>query len=226
MRLKQGKASDSTVYSQDPVAMACHWVGQGAQRLHVVDLDGAFTGKPKHTDVIARIVSAIPIPVEVGGGVRTDEDLAALFDAGVAYAIIGTRAIEDPAVLKKLVDKWGDRIIVGIDARDGYVQINGWVETTRLRALDLAKIVSEVGVETIIYTDTATDGMLAGPNIAAMDAMCGTVDCQIIASGGVSSAANVRQLIDLKRHNLFGAIVGRALYEDLCTLPELIEATK
>ena len=218
VRLRQGKAEDVTVYSDDPVAQALTWLKQGAEQLHVVDLDGAFQGEPRHAEVIARIVREIGIPVEVGGGLRTDAQIERLLHAGVTRAIIGTRALENIDTLAALVKRFGDAIAVGIDARDGLVQVKGWVETTKTLATDLAKQVESAGVRTIIYTDTATDGMLGGPNLAAMRQMCGTVSCRIIASGGVSAPEHVTALKALGCANLYGAIVGKALYDGKTTL--------
>ncbi len=218
VRLRQGKAEDVTVYSDDPVAQALTWLKQGAEQLHVVDLDGAFQGEPKHGALIARIVRAIGIPVEVGGGLRTDAQIEHLLQAGVTRAIIGTRALESLEALTALVKRFGDAVAVGIDARDGFVQVMGWVETTTTRATELAKQVESAGVRTIIYTDTATDGMLGGPNLAAMRQMCGTVACRIIASGGVSEPVHVTALKALGCANLYGAIVGKALYDGKTTL--------
>lgn len=218
VRLRQGKADAVTVYSDDPVAQAQAWLSQGAEQLHVVDLDGAFQGEPRHAEVIARIVKAIGIPVEVGGGLRTDAQIERLLEAGVARAIVGTRALEGIDALAALVRRFGEKIAVGIDARDGFVQVKGWVETTKTRAAELAKQVESVGVRTIIYTDTATDGMLGGPNLAAMREMCGTVACRVIASGGVSAPEHVTALKALGCPNLYGAIVGKALYDGKTTL--------
>lgn len=218
VRLRQGRADAVTVYSDDPVAQAQAWLAQGAEQLHVVDLDGAFQGEPRHAEVIARIVKAIGIPVEVGGGLRTDAQIERLLEAGVARAIVGTRALEGIDALAALVRRFGEKIAVGIDARDGFVQVKGWVETTKTRAAELAKQVESVGVRTIIYTDTATDGMLGGPNLAAMREMCGTVSCRVIASGGVSAPEHVTALKALGCPNLYGAIVGKALYDGKTTL--------
>ena len=218
VRLRQGRADAVTVYSDDPVAQAQAWLAQGAEQLHVVDLDGAFQGEPRHAEVIARIVKAIGIPVEVGGGLRTDAQIERLREAGVARAIVGTRALEGIDALAALVRRFGEKIAVGIDARDGFVQVKGWVETTKTRAAELAKQVESVGVRTIIYTDTATDGMLGGPNLAAMREMCGTVSCRVIASGGVSAPEHVTALKALGCPNLYGAIVGKALYDGKTTL--------
>jgi len=214
VRLRQGRAEDATVYSDDPVAMACRWREQGAEQLHVVDLDGAFAGRPAHAGVIEQIVRTSGLAVEVGGGLRTDEAVDDLVRAGVSRAILGTRAWEDPAALERLVARFGGHIAVGIDARDGFVQIRGWVETTGVRATELARRAEAAGVATIIYTDTATDGMLGGPNLTQLDQICATVPrCRIIASGGVSAPEHIRALQALGRDNLYGAIVGKALYE-------------
>ncbi len=223
VRLRQGRAEDATIYSDDPAAMARQWREQGAKELHVVDLDGAFAGAPRHFEVVRRIVAAMEgVPIELGGGLRTDDDVRRAFDAGVARVIIGTRALADSAALRRLVQAHGERIAVGIDARDGRVQVKGWVETSDTRATDLARRAAELGVATIIYTDTATDGMLAGPNLAAMDEMCRTVpSCQVIASGGVSAPEHVRELVQLNHPNLRGAIVGKSLYDGRTTLAEL-----
>jgi len=221
VRLKQGKADDSKVYSEDPVAMAQYWVDQGAKYLHVVDLDGAFQGKPVHASVIAKIVKAIPIPVEVGGGLRTDKDLEALLKCGVARGIIGTRAVKEPAELKRLAALFGEGVAVGIDAKKGFVQVGGWVETTKMNAVELAVAIDSAGIKTIIYTDTEKDGMMAGTNVKAVEGICKAVKCNVIASGGVTTQADVSALIKLNRKNLFGAIVGKALYEGTLSLPEL-----
>lgn len=224
VRLRQGLADDVTVYSDDPVEMALHWVAEGGEFLHVVDLDGAFDGAPAHLDVIARIVAAIPIPVEVGGGLRSDDDIQRVLDAGAARAIIGTRAFADPDSLAGTVARFGDHVAVGIDARDGRVQVKGWVETTDMLAVDLARKADSVGVKTLIVTDTATDGMMVGTNVAAMDEICRAVSCNVIASGGVTAPKDVRDLVTLGHPNLYGAIVGKALYEKTTTLTKMKQA--
>ena len=224
MRLRQGRADDVTVYSDDPVAQARAWAEQGAEQLHVVDLDGAFAGEPRHARAIGEIARAIRIPVEAGGGLRTDAHVERLLAEGVARAIIGTRALESAQVLRDLAGRFGDRIAVGIDARDGFVQVKGWVETTATKAVDLARQAEAAGVRTIIYTDTATDGMLGGPNLSAMEQMCRAVSCDIIASGGVSAPEHVTALKALACPNLYGAIVGKALYDGKTTLAEMMAA--
>lgn len=222
VRLRQGRADDVTVYGDDPAAQAKDWAEQGGTELHVVDLDGAFAGTPKHTEVIRRMIEAFGGPVEVGGGLRTPDALRAVLDAGAARAIIGSAALENPAFLAEAVELYGDRIAVGIDARNGFVQTKGWVETTSVKATDLAIAVARAGVKTIIYTDTATDGMLGGPNLTQMAAICDAAPtCQITASGGVSSPFDVGNLKALERPNLRAAIVGKALYDGRTTLKEM-----
>lgn len=226
VRLRQGRAEDETVYSDDPVAMARRWQSEGAQRLHVVDLDGAFSGRPSHCDVIARITQALDIPVEVGGGLRTDDDIARVLDAGASCAIVGTRAFADPDSLATSVQRFGDKLAVGIDACDGRVQVKGWVETTPMLAVDLARKADALGVSLLIVTDTATDGMMTGTNVEVMDTMCSMVSCRVIASGGVTSPKDIMNLKTMNRENLMGAIVGKALYEGTTTLKAMQEACR
>lgn len=222
VRLRQGRADEATVYSDDPETMARRWQDEGAERLHVVDLDGAFQGRPAHLKVIERIAGALRIPVEVGGGLRTDEDVRQVLEAGAACAIIGTRAFANPESLGASVTLFGDKLAVGIDARDGFVQVRGWVETTAMRAVDLARKADALGVSLLIVTDTATDGMMTGTNVPAMEEICRAVSCRVIASGGVTSPEDVRRLKALQCENLFGAIVGKALYEKTTTLKAMM----
>ena len=227
VRLRQGRADQCTVYAEDPVAQAVAFREAGAEQLHVVDLDGAFAGEPKHAALIAEIVKTCGMAVEVGGGIRSDAALETLMQAGVARAIIGTRALEDSEALARWVARYGERIAVGIDARGGFVQTKGWVETSTVAATDLAKRVADLGVRAIIYTDTATDGMLGGTNLAAMRQMAEAVPgVRITASGGISLPRHVKDLRALGCENLWGAIVGKALYEGTTTLPEMIAATR
>ena len=222
VRLRQGRAEDVTVYGDDPCEQARDWREQGGQELHVVDLDGAFAGTPKHAEVIASIIKAFGGPVEVGGGLRTPEALRAVLEAGATRAIIGSAALEDPEFLSQAGELYGDGIAVGIDARNGFVQTKGWVTTTDVKATDLATAVAKAGVKTIIYTDTATDGMLGGPNLTQMAAICDAAPtCQITASGGVSSPYDIANLKALERSNLRAAIVGKALYDGRTTLKEM-----
>ena len=222
VRLRQGRADDVTVYGDDPAAQARDWREQGGRELHVVDLDGAFAGEPRHAAVIAQVIEAFGGPVEVGGGIRSMDSLRAVLEAGAARAIIGSAALEDPAFLSAALEFYGERIAVGIDARDGFVQTRGWVETTKVRATELAAAVEKAGVKSIIYTDTATDGMLGGPNLTQMAAICDAAPgCAVTASGGVSSPYDVKNLMSLGRANLVAAIVGKALYDGRTTLREL-----
>lgn len=221
VRLKQGRADAVTVYSDDPVAMAKQWADAGGDWLHVVDLDGAFAGRPVHHKLIKAMAAAIPIPVEIGGGLRTDEDIRELLASGARRVILGTRACADPDALAALVRTFGDRIAVGIDARQGRVQVKGWVETTDTLAADLAVKVAGAGVGTIIYTDTATDGMLTGPNLEGVAALCRAVKVKVIASGGISTCADIAALARLRLPNLDGVIVGKALYEGAVTIADM-----
>jgi phosphoribosylformimino-5-aminoimidazole carboxamide ribotide isomerase len=221
VRLRQGRADEVTVYSADPVEMALHWAREGATYLHVVDLDGAFEGRPVHHELIREIVKSVDFPVQTGGGIRTDEDLRVVLDTGVARAIIGTRAFADPDGLASAVETYGESLAVGIDARDGRVQVKGWTETTDVPAVELARKAERLGVRTVVYTDTATDGMMRGTNVEAMDELCKTVGCDVVASGGISAVEDMRRLRALGHGNLVGAIVGKALYEATVTLRDL-----
>jgi len=221
VRLTQGRPEAESVYSEDPVEMAQQWEKAGAPYLHIVDLDGAFQGHPVHADTIAKIAIGVKIPIEVGGGLRTDEDIQAVVDSGADRAIIGTRAVDEPDALRTLVRRFGTRIAVGIDAREGMAQVQGWVKTTSMTALDLGRAVDGMGVQTIIYTDTEVDGTLGGANVQAMVEMCNAVDCDIIASGGVASSSDVSRLVSACGDNLCGAIVGKALYERRVTYEAL-----
>jgi phosphoribosylformimino-5-aminoimidazole carboxamide ribotide isomerase len=227
VRLRQGVANDETVYSGSPVETAKQWVKEGGEFLHVVDLDGAFEGHPVHTEILCEICAAINIPVEIGGGIRTDEDIKTLLATGVSRVILGTRACEHPEELARLVEKFGgEKIAVGIDARNGKVQTKGWVETTDVDAVELAKKVSAAGVGTIIYTDTSRDGMLDGVNAFEMGKVCSAVSCDVVASGGVSGVEDIKRLAALNCANLIGAIVGKALYEETVSIKQLKKAAQ
>ena len=222
VRLRQGRADDVTVYGDDPADQARAWADQGASELHVVDLDGAFAGEPRHAQVICRIIEAFRGPVEVGGGIRNMDCLRTVIESGAARAIIGSAALEDPEFLTAAYEEFGEKIAVGIDARTGFVQTKGWVETTQVKAVDLASAVAKIGIKTIIYTDTATDGMLGGPNLSQMASICDAASgCEITASGGISSPYDIQNLKALERANLRAAIVGKALYDECTTLREM-----
>lgn len=209
VRLYQGDFSQETVFSDNPVEMAQRWSDLGAPRLHVVDLDGAASGAPANLSVIRRIVAAVPCPVQVGGGIRSLETIELLRGHGVQRAILGTAAIRDAALVKEACRRFDEAVIVGIDARDGMVAIQGWREVTGARALDLAARMAELGVRRLIYTDIARDGTLTEPNFPALEQLLKSVPVAIVASGGVSKPEH---LVRLRALGCEGAIVGRALY--------------
>lgn len=224
VRLHQGRADATTVYGNDPAAGARRWSEQGAQWLHVVDLDGAFGGEPRNWESVRAILGAVKIPVQLGGGLRTRQQIADALAMGVKRVVVGTKACDSPDFISTLVKEFGDRIAVGIDARDGFVAVKGWVEKTALAAVAFATQISQLGVRTIIFTDIATDGTLTGPNFKAVAAVCAAVNCNVIASGGVAVAADVKQLRDLAHAhpNLAGVIIGKALYDGRIDLQQLV----
>lgn len=226
VRLRQGRADDQTTYEGDPAEAAARWRAEGAEFLHVVDLDGAFAGRPAQLDTVRRIVEAFGGAVELGGGLRTDEDLRRALDTGIARAIVGTRACASPADATRLAEAFGARLAVGIDARDGRVQTAGWTETSAVSATELARSMDAAGVRTLIVTDTRRDGMLAGTNVAALGDIAAAVSCGIIASGGVTTPDDIRALRALGRPNVTGAIVGKALYDGVCTFAALRAAAE
>jgi phosphoribosylformimino-5-aminoimidazole carboxamide ribotide isomerase len=220
VRLLQGRADHKTVYSTDPAAFARQWEEEGGDYLHIVDLDAAFSGELRNIESVRAICSAVRIPVELGGGMRSEGAIQKALDAGVDRAIIGTRAAESLEFVRDMVRAFGsERIAVGIDARQGIVSVKGWTESSGLSALDFARHVEDAGAGTIIYTDIATDGMLQGPNFADTQRMLDAISCQLIASGGVGSAADVQRLAQMP--GLYGCIVGKALYDGKVRLPEL-----
>ncbi len=212
VRLRQGKAKEKTIYSDDPPAVAREWESRGGDWLHVVDLDAAFSGMETNLEVVCKMVSTLSIPLQLGGGMRDEAAIERALAAGVARVVIGTRAAESVDFVGQVVRRFGgDKIAVGIDARDGLVAVKGWTEATGVRALDLAMKVSALGVGAVIYTDIATDGMLQGPNFQEVEKIVNSVDCDVIASGGVSSAADLARL--QKITGLHGAIIGKALFD-------------
>ena len=220
VRLMQGDYNLETVYGDDPLQMAQQWADQGATRIHIVDLDGARQGTSTNFDIIARIAAEVKIPLQVGGGLRTQEALDALLDAGVQRCIIGTQAAKDTRWAEETFAIYADAVILGIDARDGKVAVEGWQETSQLDAKTFAQYMEEAGCMRIIFTDIARDGMLQGPNFAAMEGMAQTVEIPIIASGGVQSAADLAPLRSID--GIEAVIVGKALYEGTVTLKDLL----
>ena len=226
VRLIQGKTDAETIFSDDPVAMALKWESKGAKFLHVVDLDGAFTGEPKNLDVIKNIAGAVKIPIETGGGIRDQKAVENVFQAGVYRAILGTSALKNPDFAKEMCDLYGEKIAVGIDARDGKVAIKGWTEVKQKTAVHFAIEMMEAGVKTIIYTDISRDGMLMGPNIEATKNLAIAVPgVSIIASGGMSSINDVKNLKDIEPYGVTGVIIGKALYTGDIQLEEAISET-
>ena len=223
VRLRQGDYSRETVFSDDPAAVACKWVELGADRLHVVDLDGAKAGKPVNGAVIRKIVEAAGVPVQLGGGLRAEADLAAVFDWGVRWAVLGTRALQSPQWVRETAAKWPDRIVLGVDAKNGYVATEGWLEVSRVKAVDLAKQVCDAPLSAVVYTDIAKDGMMSGPNFEALREMQAAVPTPVIASGGVCTLEHVRRLM---ADGIPGCIIGRALYEGSIDLSEVIALSR
>lgn len=223
VRLTQGKADQEKVYASDPSLVAAQFKAAGSPWVHVVDLDGAFEGEPKNLEQV-RAVVAVGMKVQLGGGLRTRASVERALAAGVSRVVIGTRAAESISFVADLVAAFGNRIAVGIDAKNGKVAVKGWVDTTDQGAVALAKQMDAIGVSTLIHTDVGTDGMLVGPNYAAQEAMCRAVKAQVIASGGVSNTEDVRKLKALRAQcpNLHGVIIGKALYEGLVDLPTLL----
>jgi phosphoribosylformimino-5-aminoimidazole carboxamide ribotide isomerase len=227
VRLTQGRADQETVYADNPEDVAKIFKAAGSAWVHVVDLDGAFAGEPKNFDVVARIV-ALGLHVQLGGGLRTRARVEQALDLGVARVVIGTRAAESETFVSELVAIFGDKIAVGIDAKNGQVTVKGWIDTTATSALALARRMDGLGVATLIHTDVGTDGMLTGPNFAAQDALCAAVRCDVIASGGVSRREDVVTLAATKkrRPNLDGVIVGKAIYEKRVDLGDLLKISE
>lgn len=223
VRLEQGDFSRETVFGDDPAAMARHWVEQGATRLHLVDLDGARSGEPLNAAAVTAILAAVTIPCQLGGGVRSETTIRRWIEAGVERVVIGTEALKRPAWFGEACRQFPQQLVLGIDARDGQVATDGWTETSHTSAVDLAAQFAELPLAGIVYTDIATDGMLAGPNVEATAAMCRAARVSVIASGGVTSAEDVQRLAGV---GAAGCIIGRALYEKRLTLSEAIEAAQ
>jgi len=221
VRLLQGKKEAVTAYSDNPAAMARRWASFGAKLIHIVDLDGAFSGDLKNFDSITKIRQAVKIPLQVGGGIREVANIINLVSAGIERIIIGTAAIEDPEFLTSACNKYPGRVLVGIDAMDGMVAIKGWEEVTSITATELAKRLEIIGATGIIYTDIARDGMLTGPNIYATREIVESVRIPVIAAGGVSCLDDIKNLMKIK--NLWGAITGKAIYSGALDLKEAIE---
>jgi phosphoribosylformimino-5-aminoimidazole carboxamide ribotide isomerase len=212
VRLRRGDATEKTIYSNDPPAFARKWQDTGGDWIHIVDLDAAFSGTQSNLDSVAAICRSVTVPCQLGGGIRSESAIRAALEVGVSRVILGTKASQSPEFIGEMCTLFGgEKIAVGIDARDGMVAVKGWTETTAQRAADLALAAEAAGTGTIIYTDIATDGMLQGPNFAELESLLTDLNCNLIASGGVSSAADVRKLAAMP--GLYGAIIGKALYD-------------
>lgn len=214
VRLRQGRMDDATIFSDDPVAMAARWVEAGARRLHLVDLNGAFEGKPVNGEVVHAIAEAFPdLPIQIGGGIRDEETVQTYLDAGVEYVIIGTKAVNAPHFINDLCLEFPGHIIVGLDAKDGKVAIDGWSKLSKHDVIDMARHFEEDGVSAIIYTDIGRDGMMTGVNVEATVKLAQAVNIPIIASGGITNLDDVRALCAVADEGIAGAITGRAIYE-------------
>jgi phosphoribosylformimino-5-aminoimidazole carboxamide ribotide isomerase len=224
VRLYQGDYERSQVFNDNPADVARQWVDQGASRLHVVDLDGAKVGHPVNTKAIESIVQAVPVSVQVGGGLRDRTGVTQLLDIGVQRVILGTAAVEDHPLVKQLCEEFPGQIVVGIDARNGLVATRGWLETSEVKATDLAQQMSQLGVAAIIYTDIHRDGTLTGPNLDALRELARGISIPVIASGGVSSVTDLLSLLALEPLGVNGVIVGRALYTGDVSLKEALQA--
>lgn len=215
VRLSQGRMDQATIYSDDPVSMAGKWVRAGARRLHIVDLDGAVKGRPSNADIIHAIAEACPdVPLQVGGGIRDEDSIQAYLDVGVSYVIIGTRAVTTPHFVSDVCLEFPGHIIVGLDAKDGKLATNGWSKLSHHDAIDMAQRFEEDGVAAIIFTDIGRDGMLNSVNIEATVRLCRAITIPVIASGGITNLADIRRLCEVKEEGIYGAITGRAIYEN------------
>jgi len=220
VRLLQGKEDQETVYGEDPVETALSFEEQGAEQIHLVDLDGAFRGESKNLEQVERIAQAVKVPIELGGGIRSLDDISRVFDLGVNFVIIGTIAVKNPKVLEEAIQKFENQLILGLDAKDGKVAVSGWVEVTEFSDEEFANQWKQHGINRVIYTDISRDGMLTGPNLSSLRRMAIATGLKITASGGVSSLDDLKQLVELERDGVDEVIVGKAIYERQLDLRE------
>jgi phosphoribosylformimino-5-aminoimidazole carboxamide ribotide isomerase len=221
VRLRQGRMDDTTIFSDNPVDMAERWVKAGARRLHLVDLNGAFEGKPVNGDVVRAVAEKFPdIPVQIGGGIRDAGTVQAYLDAGVQYCIIGTKAVEDPQFVVELCKQFPGHIIVGIDAKDGMVATDGWAEVSSVSAVELAQQFEQAGVSAIVYTDIARDGMMTGVNVEETAKLAQSISIPVVASGGVTNMDDIKALLAVEDQGVTGSILGRSIYEGTIDLAE------
>ncbi len=226
VRLKQGNMAQTTVFNDDPAAQAQEFVAQGAEWIHIVDLDGAFAGKPVNATAVENILNKVSVNIELGGGIRTIETIKMWIDKGVRRVILGTIALRDPDFVKKACREFPDKIAVGIDARDGFVAVEGWAEKSEMTALDLARCFESVGVSAIIYTDVSRDGVLQGPNLPATVQLASSISTPVIVSGGISSLKDIEACKREEKNNIIGVIAGRAVYENRFSVRQAVDLLK
>lgn len=226
VRLRQGRMSEETVYSDAPEEIALKWYEEGAERLHVVDLDGAVLGKPVHRTLVQRIVDSVPVPVQLGGGIRSMDVIRAYLDSGVHAVILGTAAFKDSELLLRSCQEYPGRIILGLDAREGKIAVEGWAQETELSAIETAGHLENDGLAAIIYTDIEKDGMGSGPSIKATKMLAEAVKVPIITSGGIKDIEDVKKVLGLAAYGVMGMITGRALYEGTLDLGKAIREAK
>ncbi len=220
VRLLQGKEDQETVYGEDPVETALSFEEQGAEQIHLVDLDGAFRGESKNLEQVERIAQAVKVPIELGGGIRSLDDISRVFDLGVNFVIIGTIAVKNPKILEEAIKNFQNQLILGLDAKDGKVAVSGWVEVTEFSDEEFANQWKQHGIKRMIYTDIARDGMLTGPNLSSLRRIAISTGLKVTASGGVSSLDDLKQLVELERDGVDEVIVGKAIYERQLDLRE------
>lgn len=220
VRLIKGEFEKESIYGESPVEMAIRWQSEGAEYLHMVDLDGAKEGMSKNLGVVQAVCKTLKIPVQLGGGIRTMDNVEEVLDSGVSRVILGTAAVRDQRFVKEVLNKYGSKIAIGIDAKDGFVAIEGWLETSSFRAVEFGRMMQQLGAGTIIYTDISKDGMLTGPNLGAMEEMAKALDIDVIASGGVAGLSDIEAL---RSTGVTGVITGKALYIDAFKLGDAIK---
>ena len=226
VRLLQGRIEDETIYSEDPVMVSQEWQHQGASWLHLVDLDGAMSANKNNRSLAQQIFKTLSIPVQIGGGIRSISDVQELLDAGAARVIVGTTAVQQPKILEELLKNFSNKIVVGLDARDGLVVTHGWQQVESLKAISFAQELSRLGVERVIYTDTSKDGMLKGPNLTEIRTLAKNTEIKVIASGGISSLEDLLQLKKIESLGVEGVVIGKALYEKRFSLGKALRCVE
>ncbi|MBI5183469.1 MAG: 1-(5-phosphoribosyl)-5-[(5-phosphoribosylamino)methylideneamino]imidazole-4-carboxamide isomerase [Nitrospinae bacterium] len=226
VRLLQGRIDREIIYSDDPISMAQRWEELGSELIHVVDLDGAFDGRPMNMDIIKRMISSLRIQVQVGGGIRDLDTIEDYITSGVRRVILGTVASEDPGFVEDVCARFPGRIAVGIDAKDGYVAIKGWTEVTQEKVSIFVRRFNDIGITAIIYTDIKRDGMLVGPNIEGIKELASSTDIPVIASGGISGIGDIKRVLDIEEYGIIGTIVGKAIYDGTLDFQEAVKMVR